>query len=86
MTRINIAIPIFAFIKSGGMRVITNMANEWVKIGHFVEFIVTNETQPYFPTKAQITRIRAESKRDKLFELIKYLNENYEKYDAIIVS
>jgi glycosyltransferase involved in cell wall biosynthesis len=50
-----IAIPIIGFGKSGGYRVLSNLANEWVKMGHTVTFLshVSSEL-PYFPTSANI--------------------------------
>ena len=53
-----ILIPIFGFSKEGGFRVISQLANYWLKNGHEVEFIVFNNASiPYFPTNAKIQKI-----------------------------
>lgn len=51
-----IIIPIVgSFGKSGGFRVLSQLANYWIKDGHKVAFLsYINATDPYFPTKAEI--------------------------------
>jgi glycosyltransferase involved in cell wall biosynthesis len=50
-----ILIPLLGFGKAGGYRVLSMLANEWIKLGHEVTFIVPGDSeQPYFPTKAKI--------------------------------
>jgi glycosyltransferase involved in cell wall biosynthesis len=51
----NILIPILGFAKAGGYRVLSNLANEWVQLGHKVDFLVPETSMaPYFPTDAGI--------------------------------
>lgn len=51
-----ISIPILDFGKSGGARVLSRLASEWVKMGCEVKFLVHNSSpQPYFPTDATVT-------------------------------
>ncbi len=51
----NILIPIFAFGKGGGNRVLSELSNYWIMMGHNVSFICLNKSiMPYFPTKANI--------------------------------
>ncbi|WP_370895457.1 glycosyltransferase [Chryseobacterium gossypii] len=51
-----ILIPIVGvFGKSGGWRVLSKLANYWMKEGHEVQFLVYEKSKaPYFPTKADI--------------------------------
>ena len=50
-----IAIPIFGFSASGGGRVLSELANQWILMGHDVTFITFGDTiLPYFPTQADI--------------------------------
>lgn len=50
-----IVIPLLQFGKSGGHRVLINLANEWVKLGHEVTYITFEHSAlPNFPYKAQI--------------------------------
>jgi glycosyltransferase involved in cell wall biosynthesis len=50
-----IIVPISYFGKSGGYRVLSELANHWVKNGHEVSFLVhTNSDEPYFPTQAKL--------------------------------
>lgn len=50
-----IAIPIVSFTKSGGARVLSELANAWIRGGHSVCFWVADrDSVPYFPTCADI--------------------------------
>ena len=51
-----IIIPLVgSFGKSGGFRVLSQLANHWIKDGHEVCFLsYINTDDPYFPTKAEI--------------------------------
>lgn len=51
-----IIIPLVGtFGKSGGFRVLSQLANYWIKQGHEVSFLsYTKAEDPYFPTKAEI--------------------------------
>lgn len=65
-----ILIPILGFGRHGGQRVLSQLANGWVDLGHDVAFL-TPETSaaPYFPTKAEILstdRNGVVAKRSKL--------------------
>jgi len=60
-----IIIPILGFGKSGGDRVLSQLANHWLLGGHDVAFIVRQgETEPYFPTNAQIIATTSEGELD----------------------
>ena len=51
----NILIPVMGFHKGGGNRVLSELANNWVRKGHHVKFLSTFlSNTPYFPTIAQI--------------------------------
>ena len=48
-------IPLSGFGKAGGYRVLSNLASEWVEMGHEVTMLVHYSSPPiYFPTKATI--------------------------------
>jgi len=50
-----ILIPVLQFGKAGGYRVLSNLANEWINMGHQVHFISTiSSNKPYFPTIANV--------------------------------
>lgn len=46
-----------SFGPQGGFRVLSELANNWLRRGHEVEFLVyQNFTKPYFPTKAKMIK------------------------------
>lgn len=50
-----ILIPILGFDRAGGYRVLSELANTWVKQGHHVDFLCPDSSNnPYFPTSAGI--------------------------------
>jgi len=50
-----ILIPILGFGRAGGYRVLSQFANEWIKLGHDVDFLCPDSAdEPYFPTSAGI--------------------------------
>lgn len=53
-----IIIPILGFARAGGYRVLSQLANEWIKQGHDVDFLCPDSSdEPYFPTSAGIVWI-----------------------------
>jgi glycosyltransferase involved in cell wall biosynthesis len=50
-----ILIPLTSFGNSGGFRVLSELANNWIKMGHSVSFL-SHETgiEPYFPTVGKL--------------------------------
>lgn len=53
-----IFIPVFSFGKGGGNRVLSELANNWVKKGHEVSFLcLADSPPPAFPTIAKVLRI-----------------------------
>jgi len=85
-----ILIPIFSFTKSGGMKVISNLANYWIEQGHIVTIITTTEDKPYYSTSANI--INLNKKEDKLsiitriYLLYKYIKTKSLNYDTVIAN
>lgn len=50
-----ILIPILGFAKQGGYRVLSELANAWIDLGHQCTFLAPETSDlPYFPTKAEI--------------------------------
>lgn len=53
-----ILIPIIGFDRTGGYRVLSELANAWIRQGHEVAFLcIDSSDEPYFPTRAKIIRI-----------------------------
>jgi glycosyltransferase involved in cell wall biosynthesis len=50
-----ILIPVFGFGKQGGYRVLSNLANTWIELGHEVTFLsISDSALPHYPTSARI--------------------------------
>jgi glycosyltransferase involved in cell wall biosynthesis len=50
-----IIIPVLGFGRAGGYRVLSNLANAWIRQGHEVDFLCPDSSdEPYFPTSAGI--------------------------------
>lgn len=50
-----ILIPILGFARQGGYRVLSELANSWIRMGHECSFLVPSTSgDPYFPTSANI--------------------------------
>lgn len=50
-----ILIPMLGFGRAGGYRVLSELANVWLRAGHDVAFAVPATSEvPYFPTEATI--------------------------------
>ena len=59
-----IVIPIAGFGRQGGFRVLSNLANEWIRLGHTVRFLSPRDSDdPYFPTTAEIIWLDRDGKR-----------------------
>lgn len=55
-----VLIPVIGFARTGGYRVLSELANSWIRQGHDVAFLcIDSSDEPYFPTKAKIIRIDA---------------------------
>jgi glycosyltransferase involved in cell wall biosynthesis len=70
-----IFLPIIHFGKSGGFRVLSELANNWIDVGHEVAFICYSDClsfpKPYFPTTAKIIYI------DKYGKVIEKTNNTF---------
>lgn len=52
---VKILIPILGFGRAGGYRVLSKLADEWLKQDHTVDFLCPDSSdEPYFPTSAKI--------------------------------
>lgn len=96
-----ILIPITSFSKSGGMRVLSKLANEWCESGYIVTFVSPFESEkPYYPTKAKIVWIDNQgnivpsnsndfiirkSAKRRMLALYRYL-KNYQIMNSIIIA
>lgn len=58
-----ILIPVFGFGRTGGYRVLSELASAWIKQGHSVDFLCLGSSpEPYFPTSGKIIRIDRKGK------------------------
>lgn len=67
-----IIIPILGFGRSGGYRVLSELANSWVKQGNNVDFLCPDSSDdPYFPTNAGIiwVDVAGNHTRDRLVKV-----------------
>jgi glycosyltransferase involved in cell wall biosynthesis len=59
-----ILIPILGFGRTGGYRVLSELANKWLKNGHEVDFLANKASAlPYFPTNAGIIWVENSGKQ-----------------------
>lgn len=50
-----VLIPILGFARTGGARVLSELASAWTRAGHSVDFLVPDtSSEPYFPTSAAV--------------------------------
>ena len=71
---------------SGGMRVITKLANTWVGMGNDVDILSVYGNKPYFPISRDINVLNfdCKSNNDARKRAVKYIRDNEKKYDAFI--
>ena len=95
-----ILIPIFSFAKSGGMRVLSQLANYWIDMGNEVDFVsYCISDKPYYPTNAKIRWINENGeetqnlmknkykvRRPFLMGLKKYLKKNSKSFDVVLAN
>jgi glycosyltransferase involved in cell wall biosynthesis len=100
--KINILIPIYAFGRTGGIKVLSQLSNYWIKEGHQVSFLVFRESQnPYFPVNANIIWINEKGEEaegpalnfslknsgyKRMIALYKYLKKNSKNYDVVLAN
>ena len=95
-----IIIPVIGFGPAGGYRVLSELANSWIKQGHEVDFLSSNlSDEPYFPIRARViwidengieTKNKGKISKPKgwhhLKSLTKGLNLIGKKYDIILAN
>lgn len=94
-----ILIPILGFAPQGGYRVLSELANAWIRLGHECAFLVpSTSAEPYFPTNANIVRSDrkgllndkpSERKRtgaDNVISLFAGLRQIGKDYDIILAN
>lgn len=99
--KLNILIPLTGFMKSGGMRVISELANNWIDSKHTVTIITYFESnKPYFPTKAKILWLNHKGEevignhkpnkigvgKSNLSAIYYYLKRHSRDYDVILAN
>lgn len=95
-----ILIPVFGFARAGGGRVLSNLATEWVKLGHQVSFLSPEGYEVYFPTKAEVLWFNDQGELlkqpnntaapisyfKKVLALRKLIKEIASSYDLVLVN
>lgn len=89
-----ILIPIIGFLSSGGMRTLSQLANNFIKSGHDVHFLCPeNDVDPYFPTIAPIFKYRTPLKKisflrylSKIICMTAWIYKNRNTYDIILAN
>lgn len=92
-----ILIPVIGFGASGGMRVLSKLADEFIKAGHSVEFLAPyDRSNPYFPTSAKINTITVDFVVPRCLRYLKFLSEilflslwvkkHQGKYDLVLAN
>ncbi|GGH52967.1 glycosyl transferase [Comamonas phosphati] len=90
-----ILIPVTGFGASGGMRVLSRLADEFIKNGHSVDFLAPYDRSiPYFPTNAKINTIHVDWNFPRYLRYLKFfseilflsfwINKHQEKYDLVL--
>lgn len=71
---------------SGGVRVITKLANAWIGMGNDVDMLVVYDSKTYFPISQDVNILNVECKSnyEARKKAAKYIRENEKKYDAFI--
>lgn len=82
-----IFILVMSFGPSGGMRVITELANSWSEIGNKVDILVVYDSEPYFPISEQVNVLCYKSTcnsdaRKKAINLIRKKENDYDVFIA----
>lgn len=82
-----ILFPMVTFYKTGGMRVLTQIANEFFQNGNTVDVVVSDDSKPYFPFDSGINIIKLNKKNviSGLFSMSKYIMQ-HGNYDVIIAN
>lgn len=85
-----IAIPVITFSGSGGGRVLSELANQWVRRQHQVTFIAADaKSTPYFPTEAEVLTTATNSYAGpvgSLIRLSKLIRAEATRFDVILAN
>jgi glycosyltransferase involved in cell wall biosynthesis len=94
-----ILIPVLSLGKSGGIKVLTNLANYWTAMGIQVTILVTDQLNtPYYPVKCHLKYINGKgevldknfgkktSSFSKLYAMYIYLKKNSHNYDVVLAN
>lgn len=100
--KLNILIPVNNFGRSGGSRVLSQLANNWILTGHNVSFVVFCESDaPYFPTDADVIwvdlngnkvvsnkldYILSHSAHKRMIALYRFLRRNSGNFDVVLAN
>lgn len=100
--KLNILIPIMSLGRSGGIRVLSELANNWILMGHSVSIVTFYESNaPYFPTNADVIwvdingnkvvsnkpdYILSHSAYKRIIALYRFLRRNSENFDVVFAN
>jgi glycosyltransferase involved in cell wall biosynthesis len=88
---VKILIPVLSFSKSGGARVLSELANQWIRAGHTVTFATAvRDSDPSFPTDANVVRGSCTSTQQgvvrRIAELRRMIRRRAGEFDVILAN
>lgn len=95
----NILIPVLSLGKSGGIKVLSNLANYWTDMGNDVTIVISDQlNEPYYPVRCNIVYINSKGEKiekdsgiktssiAQLCAIYKFLKKHSNNYDAVIAN
>lgn len=102
MKKLRILIPMLSFGRAGGIRVLSQLSNKWIELGHTVCIVSHFESEDiYYPTKANIIWINDQGEEvdinraqvntkniglKKMYGIYNYLRKESSKYDVVLAN
>ncbi len=92
-----ILIPVMSFVKSGGFKVLSNLANYWTNNGHEVTIVVPmDKSFPYYPLDCNIVRIdrqgnvsqeiKTYGSIERLLSLFRFIKKESYGFDVVLAN
>lgn len=89
-----ILIPTTGFLKAGGMRVLSELASNFIQLGHQAEFLAPEGgSDPYFPTQAAVIRYPVPFAKvpllryvSKVISMVFWIRRHRSEYDVVMAN
>lgn len=89
-----ILIPTTGFLKAGGMRVLSELASNFIELGHQAEFLApAGGNDPYFPTRATVIRYPVPFRKipllryvGKVISMVWWIRRHRAEYDVVMAN